>query len=194
MAINPSAGMKETFTTKHHLTRRNFIKGSLQLAGGIILAAPIDGIASLSRSRKLSFYHTHTGERLKIDYSCNGCSASTLRKLDWFLRDFRTDEMHSIDRGLLDIIYGIQQRTGSRGTIEIISGYRSPKTNNLLRSKGNGVASKSLHLKGKALDIRLSDLDTRKLRDTAISLRKGGVGYYAKSNFVHIDTGRVRTW
>lgn len=142
----------------------------------------------------MSFYHTHTGERLNVDYSCNGCALSTLNKLNAFLRDFRTGEMHPIDPALFDILYGIQQESGSSGVIEIISGYRSVKTNNQLRSKSSGVAKKSLHMKGMALDIRLTDVKTRDLRDVAISLRQGGVGYYAKSDFVHIDTGRVRTW
>ena len=95
---------------------------------------------------------------------------------------------------MLDILYGIQHKSGNTGVIEIISGYRSPKTNSRLRSKSNGVAKKSLHMKGKALDIRLTDLRTKDLCDVAISLRQGGVGYYAKSDFIHIDTGRVRTW
>lgn len=142
----------------------------------------------------MTFYHTHTGERLQIDYSCKECSRATRKKLNSFLRDFRTGDVQPIDTELLDIIHGIQLNSGCKGTVEIISGYRSPKTNKLLRSRSNGVAAKSLHMKGQAVDIRLSGLDTKKLRDIAISLQKGGVGYYAKSDFVHIDTGRVRTW
>jgi len=181
-------------TYVHPLTRRSFIKGSLQLASGIALAGPIEGIAALARPHRMSFYHTHTGERLSIDYSCEGCTPSSLKKLNRFLRDFRTEEIHPIDPGLLHIIYGLQKKTGNKGVIEIVSGYRSPLTNKLLRKKSNGVASKSLHLKGKALDLRFAGFSTRKLRDIAISLQKGGVGYYGKSDFIHIDTGRVRTW
>jgi len=175
------------------LTRRCFVKNSLQLAAGIVLFSPLESIAVLAKHR-MSFYHTHTGERLKIDYSCEGCTPFTLNKLNNFLRDFRTGDVHSIDPSLLDILYGIQQKSGNRGVIEIISGYRSSETNNRLRSKSSGVAKKSLHMKGKALDIRLTDLKTTDLRDVAISLHHGGVGYYAKSDFVHIDTGRFRTW
>ena len=175
------------------LTRRCFVKYSLQLVAGIVLSSPLESIASLG-SYSMTFYHTHTGEHLKVNYSCNGCTSATLNRLNNFLRDFRTGDVHAIDPALLDIIYGIQQKSGSNGVIEIISGYRSPKTNALLRSQSSGVAKKSLHMKGKAMDIRITGLDTRKLRDTAISLRQGGVGYYAKSDFVHIDTGRVRTW
>ncbi|MDH3329648.1 MAG: DUF882 domain-containing protein [Desulfobulbaceae bacterium] len=175
------------------LTRRSFVKNSLQLAAGIVMASPLESIAALAK-QPMSFYHTHTGERLKINYSCEGCASSTLKKLNNFLRDFRTGDVHPIDPALLDILYRIQQKSGSRGVIEIISGFRSPKTNNRLRTKSSGVARKSLHMKGRALDIRMTDLNTRDLRDVSISLRQGGVGYYAKSDFVHIDTGRVRTW
>lgn len=175
------------------MTRRSFVKHSLQFALGIGLFGPAEIYAARAK-QPMSFYHTHTGERLNIQYSLNGCKPSTLNRLNNFLRDFRTGDVHSIDPLLLDILYGIRQKTGSRGTIEIISGYRSPKTNALLRKKSGGVARKSMHMKGQALDIRLTDLKTRDLRDVAVSLRRGGVGYYAKSDFVHIDTGRVRAW
>ena len=177
------------------LTRRSFVKYSLQLAAGIVLADPLESIAALTTIEPMSFYHTHTGERLHIKYACDeDCTPATLNRLNNFMRDFRTGDVHPIDPELLDILFAIRNKTGSRGVIEIISGYRSPKTNKLLRSASSGVAKKSLHMKGQALDIRLTDLDTAKLRDTAISLRRGGVGYYAKSDFVHIDTGRFRTW
>lgn len=171
------------------------MKETIRLAAGIVIASPFDGLAlTANQAHPMTFYHTHTGEKLRIDYTCDECSRSTLNKLNNLLRDFRTGETHPIDPELLHILYLIRQKSGSRGTIEIISGYRSPRTNNLLRSKSKGVASKSLHLKGKALDIRMTDLKTNKLRDTALELQKGGVGYYAKSDFVHIDTGRVRFW
>ena len=179
---------KETF-----LTRRCFVKKSLLLAAVIGLASPLESIGALTK-QPMAFYHTHTGERFYIEYSCEGCTVSAMRMLNTFLRDFRTGDVHAIDPQLLDIVYGIQQETGSRGVIEIISGYRSPKTNKNLRARSKGVASKSLHMNGQALDIRLSDLKTRDLRDAAVSLGLGGVGYYAESDFVHIDTGRVRTW
>ena len=175
------------------LTRRKFIAKSLYLAAGIVLASPLESIATLTKY-PMSFYHTHTGERLKIDYSGKGYTSSALNELDYILRDFRTGEIHPIDPVLLDILYGIQQKSGSNGVIEIVSGYRSPKTNKLLHSKNGGVARQSLHMKGRALDIRLTDLKTRELCDIAISLQRGGVGFYPKSNFVHIDTGRFRTW
>jgi uncharacterized protein YcbK (DUF882 family) len=185
-------------SSEKNLTRRCFVKKSLQVAAGIILSetllAPLESIAAVRKKQPMSFYHTHTGERLQINYSCQGCSAETLTNLNNFLRDFRTGEIHAIDPDLLDILYGIQQQSGSQGVIEIISGYRSPKTNQLLRSRSSGVARNSLHMKGQAVDIRIRDLKTSDLRDVALNLRKGGVGYYGKADFVHIDTGRYRYW
>ena len=175
------------------LTRRCFVKKSLYLAAGIVLASPLESIAMLTK-HPMSFYHNHTGERIEINYSGLGCTSSTLKKLNYFLRDFRTEDVHTIDPTLLNILYSIQQKSGSKGVIEIISGYRSPATNKKLHSKNSGVAKQSLHMKGQALDFRLTDLKTRDLRDVAISLHQGGVGYYSKSDFVHIDTGRHRTW
>ena len=176
-----------------NLTRRNFVKKTLYLATGLVLADPLESFAAIAK-QPMSFYHTHTGEHFHVDYSYEGYSQKILKKMNNFLRDFRTGDVHPIDPELLDILFHIRQKTGSRGVIEIISGYRSPKTNSSLRTKSKGVAKKSLHLKGMAIDIRLRDLKTKKLRDAAISLGRGGVGYYAKSDFVHIDTGRVRTW
>ncbi len=175
-------------------SRRSFLKTSLQLTAGLALSAPLKSLASISGNQPMSFYHTHTGERLRIDFSSHGCLTSALNELNTFLRDFRTGDIHSIDPALLNTLYGIQQLSGSQGDIEIISGYRSPKTNSNLRKLTKGVAKRSLHMKGQALDIRITDLKTCDLRDIAISLRQGGVGYYSKSNFVHIDTGRVRFW
>jgi uncharacterized protein YcbK (DUF882 family) len=175
------------------LTRRRFLRYTLQLTAGIALSNPFESNAATA-GHPLSFYHTHTGERLRIHYSCNGCPPDDLKRLNTFLRDFRTGDVFPIDPGLLDILYGIQQESGQTGVVEIISGYRSPKTNDRLRSKSRGVAKKSLHMKGRALDIRVTGFNTANLRDTAVSLGKGGVGYYAKSDFVHIDTGRFRTW
>jgi len=179
---------------KATFSRRSFVKYSVQLAAGIILSGPLESMAAFAEEQPISFYHTHTGERLTIDYSCNGCSPAQLNRLNNFLRDFRTGDVHPIDPALLDIIYGIQLKSGSKGVIEIISGFRSPRTNEQLRSHSLGVARKSLHMKGQAMDIRIADLKTKNLRDAAISLRQGGVGYYTKSDFVHIDTGRFRTW
>ncbi|MEN8200328.1 MAG: DUF882 domain-containing protein [Thermodesulfobacteriota bacterium] len=179
---------------EYHASRRTFVKTSLQLCAGLaVLSSPLHSLASLPGCKPMIFLHTHTGERLKLDYSTDFCSLKH-RDVDTFLRDFRTGDIHPIDPKLFDTIHKIRKLSGSRGDIEIISGYRSPATNARLRNRSNGVAKKSLHMQGQALDIRISDLSTRKLRDIAASLCHGGVGYYPKSDFVHIDTGKVRCW
>ena len=148
-------------------------------------------------ARALSFFHTHTGKRLEVVYWRNGrYDASALRKVNHFLSDFRTGDIVEIDPQLLDIIYDVRASLGSDATYQVISAYRSPKTNEMLRSrsKKTGVARKSQHLLGKAIDVRLEGVPTVELRDAAIRLQRGGVGYYEGSDFVHMDTGRVRRW
>ncbi len=110
------------------------------------------------------------------------------------LRDFRTGDVHKIDPALLDLLYDLQERAGATRPFEVISGYRSPQTNAALRRRSHGVAGSSLHMQGQAIDIRVGDVPLASLRRAALALRQGGVGYYPASNFVHVDTGRVRTW
>jgi len=174
---------------RHFLTTIAVALPAALLLPGTVQAAPA------GRARSLRFYHTHTGEHLRVEYH-DGSDYVTdaLAEIDQYLRDFRTDEIHPIDRGTLDILHALNRKTGNMGNFEIISAYRSPKTNAMLRSGSKGVAKRSLHMQGKALDIRLPGTDTRKLRDAAKSLKLGGVGYYAKSDFIHVDTGRVRAW
>jgi uncharacterized protein YcbK (DUF882 family) len=146
-------------------------------------------------ARQLTFYHTHTGKRLDVVYKRNGeYVPEALSVINTFLSDFRTGEVADMDPHLLDLIYDLREATGSESTYEVISAYRSPATNDMLRQRSGGVAKNSQHLLGKAIDVRLSDVDLTKLRDTAIAMQRGGVGYYASPNFVHIDTGRVRRW
>ena len=116
------------------------------------------------------------------------------KELEYFLRDFRTGEVHSIDRRLLDVLTAIQHACSSNSCYEIISGYRSPKTNAFLRKKSSGVAKKSYHMQGRALDIRLAGFKTKRLHNLALKLNDGGVGFYPKSDFIHIDTGKKRNW
>ena len=120
--------------------------------------------------------------------------ATELKKLNHFLRDFRAGDVTEMDSGVFDKLLDIQLDSGSTGVYQVISAYRSPATNEMLRSKSGGVASNSQHLLGKAIDVRLTDLNTTDLRDVALSLKRGGVGHYRKSDFVHVDTGRVRSW
>lgn len=148
-----------------------------------------------SSYRTLSFYNTHTGEFLKETYWENGSYNSyALNKINYILRDFRNGEIKPIDINLIDLLYVIKSQLNSDEPIHIISGYRSPTTNQFLRKISTGVASKSMHIEGKAVDIYIPGVPLHVLRDTAINLRAGGVGYYPASNFVHIDTGRVRFW
>lgn len=146
-------------------------------------------------ARTLRFDHLHTGEKLEIEYFAGGSYvAEALVSVNHFLRDFRTGDVGRIDAGLLDVLAGLAAATGSRRPFEVISGYRSVVTNEALRQHSAGVASGSLHTRGQAIDIRLADVPLGTLRDAARSLRAGGVGFYPTSNFVHVDTGRVRFW
>jgi uncharacterized protein YcbK (DUF882 family) len=149
----------------------------------------------LPPDRELSLYNTHTGEEAAVEYCRSGCLVpASLDKIDRILRDHRTGETKDIDVRLLDLLHRLAQAVGANGPFHVISGYRSPRTNDLLRALGDGVAANSLHLTGQAVDIRLPGLELRKLYKAAVSLRGGGVGIYTGSDFVHVDVGRVRTW
>ena len=161
----------------------------------VLAIVPVATTVSKTDERQLSFYHTHTSESLTVTYYREGGYVpSALAELNHFLRDFRTDDAVDMDPAVFDILYEIQVESGSVVTYQIISAYRSPATNEMLRGNSNGVAKNSQHLLGRAIDVRLTDLDTAELRDVALSLQRGGVGYYSKSDFVHVDTGRVRQW
>lgn len=161
----------------------------------MILFAPSLAQEPASEARRLSFFHTHTAETMDVTYFKDGAYVtSALDDLNHFLRDFRTGDVTDMDPAVFDILHEIQRRSGSAGTFEVISAYRSPATNEMLRSNSGGVAKNSQHLLGRAIDVRLTDLDTAELRDVALSLGRGGVGYYHESDFVHVDTGRVRQW
>jgi uncharacterized protein YcbK (DUF882 family) len=174
------------------LTRRRLL--------GLMGATPLAGAswraqARAAAPRTLAFDHLHTGERLSLDYYDGGRYVpDALAAVEHLLRDFRTGEVGSIDPVLLDLLHALAARTGSTRPFQIISGYRSPATNAALRRRSGGVASGSLHMHGKAIDIRLADVPLPALRDAALALRAGGVGYYPGSDFVHVDTGRVRFW
>jgi uncharacterized protein YcbK (DUF882 family) len=146
-------------------------------------------------ARSLSFLHTHTGERLSVDYFLDGrYQPDGLEQVNHLLRDFRNDEVHPIDPALLDTLFDLQRRAQKDTVFEVISGYRSPATNSLLRRTTEGVALHSMHLEGRAIDVRLERFDTATLARLARSLGRGGVGFYPASDFVHVDTGRVRHW
>jgi uncharacterized protein YcbK (DUF882 family) len=146
--------------------------------------------------RALSFVHTHTAEKMAIAYAVNGqYQTDALAKLNHLLRDFRTGEKKPIDPKLFDLLHELTVALGNEAPFHVISGFRSPHTNAMLRSRGGGgVATTSLHMVGKAMDIRVPDVKLKTLREAAADLKRGGVGYYPSSNFVHVDTGRVRYW
>jgi len=174
--------------------RRHIIKAGAALALG---GAPLKALAATSpqQERALSFYNLHTGESLTRPYRFGDAYIpSALAEIDKLLRDFRTDEVRNIDPLLLDFLYDLRAVLGSDQPFDVISGYRSPKTNAMLAKNSGGVAKKSFHMKGMAIDVRLQDRGLAKLRRAAIDLQLGGVGYYPGPDFVHLDTGRVRFW
>jgi len=172
--------------------RRDFLK---RAGAALVAMTPVAAWARGSECRSLSFVHTHTGETLScVYYQAGGYDPATLSRVNHFLRDFRTGQVHSIDPGVLDILFAVRSRVGRDDPFHVISGYRSPATNAYLRSHSSGVAKHSLHMEGRAIDVRLPGFPTRKLRDLGLALRRGGVGYYPASDFVHLDTGRIRFW
>lgn len=157
--------------------------------------ASSDG-GSAPHEYRLHLYHTHTGQTLDIVYRRgNEYLPAALAKLDYFLRDHRTGEVHHYDPKVFDILEDLTAAVGHPGAeIDIICGYRTPWSNNYLRTHTQGVAENSLHMQAQAIDIRIPGVATSRLREAALSLHRGGVGYYPHSNFVHVDTGRVRQW
>jgi uncharacterized protein YcbK (DUF882 family) len=145
---------------------------------------------------RLHFFHTHTRERLNIVYrDGEGYNQESLARLDSYLRDLRTGEIHEFDPRVFDLLHDLTTALGNPDLeIDVVCGYRTPWSNEFLRSHGHGVARHSLHMQAMAIDIRVPGIPTAQLRDAALALRRGGVGYYATSDFVHVDVGRVRRW
>ena len=176
-------------------SRREFLRIGSGFAASLLLPASGLATAASHRERSLNFYNTHTDERLKTCYWAEGdYLPEGLQEINTILRDHRTGDIHDMDRDLLDLLYLLQTKVESKQTFQIISGYRSPKTNAMLSSKSSGVAKRSYHMQGMAIDIRLNGCDTKQLHKAALSLKAGGVGYYASSDFIHVDVGRVRRW
>lgn len=176
------------------LTRRNVIR--LGAVASVSLAvAPRVVFAREAPPRTISFDNLHTGEKLKTTFWADGGYVhEALGEIDWVLRDFRTGDVKPIDPELLDVLYALRQRMDSKTPFAVISGYRSPATNAMLHDRSNGVAKKSFHTRGMAIDVRLDGRELSDLHKAALSLKAGGVGYYPRSNFIHVDTGRVRRW
>ncbi|MDD5296047.1 MAG: DUF882 domain-containing protein [Rhodocyclaceae bacterium] len=145
--------------------------------------------------RDLRFYHTHTGESLRVVYwEAGEYLPESLAEVNHLLRDFRTNEVKAITPALLDLLHRVQAGLGTSEAFHVISAYRSPTTNQMLHEHSSGVASHSLHMDGLAIDVRVPGRDLRQLRQVAMAQQAGGVGFYPASQFVHLDVGRVRYW
>ena len=177
--------------------RRRFLRWGLLAASAFFL--PRQAGAAVREAtppgRRLAFFNTHTGESLEACYFKSGCyDPNALRAINHILRDHRSGEVGPIDERLLDLLYTLSRRCENPRPFHVISGFRSPATNAALHLCNRGVAAQSLHVHGKAIDIRIPGLQTCELKGIALSLAAGGVGYYPASDFVHVDIGRVRSW
>lgn len=180
-----------------HLTRRRFLKLGALLAAGLVLPQSLQALPRPDDrgEQHLKFFNTHTQERLEVCYRRDGqYHQDAIEAVNKILRDHRTNEVHPIDLRLLDLLHTIRAKAGQDSCLHIISGYRSPATNAELRRRSRRVASKSLHMLGHAVDIRIPGVRTSAVRKIAMGLGQGGVGFYPKSDFVHVDIGRVRVW
>jgi uncharacterized protein YcbK (DUF882 family) len=185
-------------------SRRSFLGliGAATLGAALIPAVPgtalagVSGNAQIERGvRRISFRNQHTGEIFSGVYRVGDkYLPDAFDKINVVLRDFRSNEVFPIDPRVMDIIYSVHQMTGRSDPYEVLSGYRCPKTNKMLRSGSEGVAKNSLHMTGQAIDLRIPGYSTSQIKSLAVSLKAGGVGYYPKSDFVHMDSGIVRVW
>lgn len=177
--------------SRSRFTRRAFLTGAT--AGLAVLTLPRVGRAALQR--RLAFENLHTGENISMLYRTErGYEQQALTEASQILRDHRSGLSHPIDPRVFDLLYDVQHALGAHGKFRIVSGYRSPATNRALRREGHNVAVQSLHMVGKAVDVRLDGVSSRTLRDGALRLARGGVGYYPSSDFIHLDVGPVRSW
>lgn len=176
------------------LSRRRLLHaGGLGAVG--LLACPGIVLARTSTAKSLAFHNLHTGESVKVEFWLDGQPVpEALREINYVLRDHRSNEVKEIDIDLLHLLHRLKGKLEARRAYQVISGYRSPATNALLRKKSGGVAKKSFHMKGMAIDIALPGCDLCDLRQAALELKSGGVGYYPKPGFVHVDTGPPRQW
>ena len=161
----------------------------------LLLCSTVAAPASDTEHR-LRLFHTHTGEHIDVIYRHGAdYDKEALARLDSFLRDSRTGDVHSYDPRLFDLLSDLTAAAGHPDEeIHVVCGYRSPATNSMLRRTTSGVAKNSLHMQAEAIDIRMPNVKTSVLRKVALDLHQGGVGYYPKSNFLHVDLGRVRRW
>ena len=180
---------------KPDLSRRKAILTGIVTLGATCLPGVSFATLLKNNPRELNLNNLHTGEELLTRYfDGENYQRSEMKKINHFCRDFRQNEIQNMDKGLFDQLSAIQKTIGCNNQIHVISGYRSPATNKMLSANSSGVAKKSLHMLGRALDFRLEGVPLSEVRKAALSLKAGGVGYYPKSNFLHIDTGRFRSW
>ena len=174
--------------------RRGALRAIALGIGGVLTCQPAWS-HDLPAVRRLTLHNTHTMESLSVDYaSASGYHAEALVAINRLLRDHRNGEVHAMDPALLDLLHAAAVHADREPEFEVISGYRSPATNAMLHEHSHGVAAHSLHIEGRAIDVRLAGCDIARLRDIGLALGRGGVGYYRASGFVHLDTGRPRTW
>lgn len=190
--------LRNSLSCTHSNSRRRFLAigaGAFVTAAGMTSRSVFAQSAIITPERTLSFYNLHTGETLKTAYWVEGeYIPESLSDINHLLRDFRNDEIKPINLGLLNLLHDITQRLGTSKPIQLISGYRSSSTNAKLHDRSSGVAKHSLHMDGMAADIRIPGHDLSELHKVAAAMQGGGVGYYPKSDFVHVDVGRVRYW
>ena len=175
-------------------SRRLFLRAG---AAAFVTAIASPALAAVPRQqfRSVAFENLHTGERLNVDYWVNGrYLPDAMGAVDRVLRDYRTNEIHAIDARLLDLLDTLRRTLGTQEPYQVISGYRSPATNAMLHAQNEGVAVHSLHMQGMAIDIRVPGRPLKAVQMAALDLKRGGVGYYPRSDFVHVDVGRVRHW
>jgi uncharacterized protein YcbK (DUF882 family) len=187
---------RDPATYRAPVTRRTALR-SLMLGGaGVLALASAPRVAhAQAATRRLVLHNTHTLESLSVAYCADGryCE-SALAAVNRVLRDHRNGAVHPIDPELLDLLHAAAMRTGRDPEFEVISAYRSPESNAAMHARSPGVAAHSLHVEGRAIDVRLLGCDVAQLRDAGLALGRGGVGYYRGLQFVHLDTGRVRAW
>lgn len=178
------------------LSRRRFALGLAAVPLALSLTGmPQRAAEAATRERSLHLHHLHTGETLRATYFADGqYLPESLYAISHHLRDWRLNRVRAVDPELLDLLWSLRRRLDVTAPIQIVCGYRAPETNAALRRRSEGIARNSLHLRGMAVDLRVPGRSLRNLRNAAVSLRGGGVGYYPRSQFVHVDTGRVRYW
>ncbi len=188
----------EKLLLEENVDRRLFLKGGLTLSAAALISTI--GVTPAFAAPKggrydFSVHNMHTGDTYKGIYRVgNQYLPEAFEEINHALRDHRTGDVFPIDPRVIDIAAAVHKMSGSKKEFQILSGYRSPKTNNKLRGKSTGVAKQSLHMSGQAMDLKLPDVSNSRLRQLAIKLKAGGVGYYPRSGFIHVDSGQFRTW